>query len=169
MSHNILITGASGYLGGTLLARWSQADLPPYQKLYALVRKEEQAKAVKELYGADPVWIDLSDEAGIKQAIISRQISIIYYLIDASDIRVPKIMIEALGDVKKQTGKDVHFLFTSGAKLFSSLSGLPTDRPLLDTDPELYDLQKNARAPHSFLEKVRSLSLTTVCSIAVDR
>jgi thioester reductase-like protein len=38
MSHNILLTGGSGYLGGTLLARWNEAQLPSYGKLFALVR-----------------------------------------------------------------------------------------------------------------------------------
>lgn len=49
MSHNILITGASGYLGGTILARWERAKLPPYQTLYALVRTKEQGEAVKNM------------------------------------------------------------------------------------------------------------------------
>ncbi|KAK9311145.1 hypothetical protein V1524DRAFT_77288 [Lipomyces starkeyi] len=165
MSHNILITGASGYLGGSLLARWNQAGLPPYQKLYALVRTEEQAKAVKELYGAEPLQIDQNNESDIKQAIISRGISIIYWLISASDTRVPKIMIDALGDVKKDTGKDVHFLFTSGAKIFSSHTGHPTDRPLLDTDPELYEFQKTLDGPQPFL-KMGSKANVEVIDIA---
>jgi nucleoside-diphosphate-sugar epimerase len=154
MSHNILITGASGYLGGSLLARWNQASLPPYQKLYALVRTDEQAKAVKELYGAESVQIDQSNESDIKQAIISRDISIIYWLISASEPRVPKIMIHALSEVKKHTGKDVHFIFTSGAKVFSGFTGHPTDRPLLDTDPELYEFQKTLDGPQPHLNKV---------------
>ncbi|OKL61987.1 hypothetical protein UA08_02549 [Talaromyces atroroseus] len=151
MSHNILITGASGYLGGSLLASWNQANLPPYQKLYALVRNEEQAKAVKELYGAEPVQIDLNNESDIKQAIISRDINIVYWMISASEIRVPRIMIQALADVKKRTGTDAHFLFTSGAKVLSSHTGSPNDRPLLDTDPGLYELQRTADGPQPFL------------------
>lgn len=38
-------------------------------------------------------------------------------------------------------------LQTTGAKLFSSHAGAPTDRPLLDDEPDLYEIQKAQRAP----------------------
>ncbi|EED16295.1 conserved hypothetical protein [Talaromyces stipitatus ATCC 10500] len=152
MSHNIVITGASGYLGGTLLARWKEANLPPYKNLYALVRTDEQAKAVKELYNAEPVRIDLNDDADIEQAIVSREISVIYYLIDVMDKRKPAAMIRALSKVKQNTGRDdVHFLFTTGAKIFSSHTGLPTNRPLLDTEEEIYELLRTAKGPQPLI------------------
>ncbi|KAE8550528.1 hypothetical protein EYB25_006755 [Talaromyces marneffei] len=152
MSHNILITGASGYLGGTLLTRWKEANLPPYNKLYALIRTEEQANAVQTLYNAEPVQIDLRSDVDIEQAIISRDISIIYYLIDPLEDRIPRVMVRALGTVKQRSGRgDVHFLFATGAKIFSSHTGLPADRVLLDTDEELYDLLKDADGPQPLL------------------
>lgn len=155
MSHNILITGASGYLGGTLLARWKEANLPAYNNLYALVRTDEQAKAVQGLYNAEPVKIDLSSDANIEQAIVSRDISVIYYLIDPLEDRIPKTMIRALSVVKSKSGRqDVHFLFTTGAKIFSSHTGLPCDRELLDTDEKLYDLLKHADGSQPLLVQV---------------
>lgn len=155
MSHNILITGASGYLGGTLLARWKEANLPAHNKLYALIRTEEQAKAVQQLYNALPVKIDLSSDADIEQSIISRDISVIYYLIDPLEERIPRAMIRALSKVKSNSGReDVHFLFASGAKIFSSHTGLPSDRELLDTDDRLYDLLKNAEGSQPLLVQV---------------
>ena len=54
-------------------------------------------------------------------------------------------IIKALAQVKEKTGQDVHFLHMSGAKLFSGFVGHPTDRPLLDAEEQLYDIQKNAR------------------------
>jgi uncharacterized protein YbjT (DUF2867 family) len=158
MSHNILITGASGYLGGSLLADLHKANLPPYGKLYALVRTEEQCNAVKELYGAEPIEIDLTNEISTIQAIVGREITIIYYLIDALNSDTQRTMIRALGEVKRKTAQDVHFLHTSGAKLFSSHAGHPTDRPLLDTNPELYEIQQGAKAFHPLIRKVRPFS-----------
>ncbi|KAJ5895159.1 hypothetical protein N7495_006850 [Penicillium taxi] len=142
---NILITGASGYLGGTLLARWSGAKLP-HNKLYALVRTPEQAEAIKQ-YEAEPLDFDVLDTAATEAAIIDNNISVVYFLIDsfgAAKWQLP--MIKALATVKRNTGQEVHFLNTSGAKLFSSHTGLPTLHPLLDSDPGLYDLQTQAQA-----------------------
>ncbi|EXJ95152.1 hypothetical protein A1O1_00271 [Capronia coronata CBS 617.96] len=141
MSHRILVTGASGYLGGSLLARWTSANLPAYDRLYALVRTDEQADAVKK-YSAEPIRFDVKDEAAVRAAIVDNKITIVYFLIDALWGKHQSYFIKALAEVKKSTGSDVHFLHTSGAKIFSSHAGAPTDRPLYDTEEDLYDIQK---------------------------
>lgn len=155
MSHSILITGASGYLGGSLLAQLSQTELPPHNKLYALVRSAQQAEAVRN-YGAEPLYLDFQDEEAVVQSIVDAEISIIYFLVDAlkSHLQIP--LIKALGKVKKQTGQEVHFLHTSGAKIFSEHAGFPTDREIRDTDPELYNLQKTTNAPYPIMRLVCS-------------
>ncbi|KAF2850138.1 NAD(P)-binding protein [Plenodomus tracheiphilus IPT5] len=161
MSHSILLTGASGYLGGSLLAQLSRTKLPPHQKLYAFVRSQEQADAVKE-YGAEPLILDLKDEDCVVKTIVDAKISIIYFLIDAvsSDLQIP--MIKALGQVKKQIGQNVHFLHTSGAKMFSVHAGFPTDRPILDTDSELYEHQKTLKAPHEIMAHAMTTNNTII-------
>ncbi|KAI1464430.1 NAD(P)-binding protein [Daldinia caldariorum] len=142
MSHNVLITGGSGYLGGDLLARMGAANLPPYRKLYASVRTAEQADGVRQ-YGAEPLFFNLKDESEIRTTVIDREITVVFYLIDAVQYEPPLFFIQALSEVKKATGRTVHFLHTTGAKLFSSHADAPTDRPLLDTDPQLYEIQKS--------------------------
>lgn len=109
MSHRILITGASGYLGGTLLARLATADLPAYDKLYALVRTDEQAEAVAR-YGAAPLAFDIADEAAAYKAIVDNNITIVFYLIHARRAEHEVFLIKALAEVGRRTGSVVHFL-----------------------------------------------------------
>lgn len=153
MSHFILITGASGYLGGTLLAQLSRAKLPSYKRLYALVRSDQQARQVEKL-GAEPIILDLEDESTVIKSIADAKISIIYFLINALNSKYQISLIKALGELKKQTDQNVHFLHTSGAKIFSEHAGLPTDRDIQDTDPGLFDMQKTAKAPHNIMNWV---------------
>lgn len=112
MSHNILLTGASGYLGGTILARLSSANLPPYGKLFALVRSDEQAEAVQR-YGAEPLLFDADDATKVQEAVVNHKISIVYYLIDFLHSHQQVNFINALAEVKKTTGKEVHILHVS--------------------------------------------------------
>lgn len=109
MPHNILLTGASGYLGGDLLAELVKADIPEYGKLFALVRSSEQAEAVKQL-GAEPLTLDIRDEGAVREAVLSHGITIVFFLIDAVSSISQKLFIKALGDLKQQNGSDVHFL-----------------------------------------------------------
>jgi nucleoside-diphosphate-sugar epimerase len=161
MSHKVLITGGSGYLGGTLLARLAQVKPVQNYKLYALVRSDAQANSVKE-YGAEPLMFSPSDEQAVRENVVKYGITIVFFLIDAfrSDGQVN--FIKALAEVRKSTGQEVHFLHTSGAKLFSSHAGAPTDRPLLDSDPKLYDIQKTQRSPHAAMQTAVSTNNTVV-------
>lgn len=111
-SHNILVTGASGYLGGTLLARWKEAHLPSYDKLYALVRTDAQAEGVKS-YGAEPLSFDVQNESQVLSTLLNRRITIVYFLIDALNGESQAYFIKALGEVKRLTGAEVHFLHVS--------------------------------------------------------
>ncbi|KAJ4253747.1 hypothetical protein NW762_010141 [Fusarium torreyae] len=109
MPHNILITGASGYLGGDLLAELVKADLPEYGKLLALVRSLEQAEAVRQL-GAQPLTLDIHDEVAVREAVLGHEITVIYFLVDAVSSASQKLFINALGELKKRNNSDVHFL-----------------------------------------------------------
>jgi nucleoside-diphosphate-sugar epimerase len=164
MSQSILITGASGYLGGSLLAQLSRTHLPPHKKLYALVRTDQQGEQVRQ-YGAEPIKINLEDESAVTKSIVDAKISIIVFLIDALNSTYQVPLIKALGVLKKRTGQEVHFLHTSGAKIFSEHAGLPTDRDIQDTDPGLFDMQKTSKAPHEIMNLVSSKFL--LCSTYV--
>ena len=155
---NILITGASGYLGGTLLARWKTANLPAHGKLYALVRNDEQARAVTP-YGAEPFICGFDDPQKMRSGIVDRHISIVFFLVDGGNDQKQRPMIAALAEVKKATGKEVHFLHTTGAKLFSSHVDINPAEPLLDTDPGLYGVLRGAGAGPDRWAKVGSILL----------
>ncbi|KAF2130369.1 NAD(P)-binding protein [Dothidotthia symphoricarpi CBS 119687] len=161
MSHSILITGASGYLGGSLLVQLNRAKLPPHKTLYALVRSQEQADAVKE-YGAEPLFLDLKDQDRVIKTIVDAKITVIFFLVDAvtSNLQIP--MIKALGQVKKQTGEDVHFLHTSGAKIFSQHSNYPTDKTILDSSSEVYEFQKSSKAPYDMVAQAMTTNNTVI-------
>ena len=61
MAPNILLTGVSGYLGGTLLNEWKTSGPKNHGTMSVLVRNDEQAKEVAK-YGVPPLIVSLKDE-----------------------------------------------------------------------------------------------------------
>lgn len=109
MAPNVLITGASGYLGGTVVAQLRSANLPAHGTIYALVRNDTQAEAVRK-YGLEPLTFDPYNEAAVEDNVIKHQISIVFWLIDALKPDAQPFFIKALAKLKKQTNETVHFL-----------------------------------------------------------
>lgn len=155
MPRNVLITGGSGYLGGSLLAELKKTDLPPHGTIYALVRSDDQAEKVKAHHNAIPIALDLEDQSLITAALLEKQISVVFHLISAVSADSQEKFVQGLGKVKEQLGVETHFLHTSGAKIFSSFAGHPADRVLSDADDGLYEIQKNATPQLPLFQQVR--------------
>jgi len=146
MSRNVLITGGSGYLGGSVLAELKKTDdLPAHGTIYALVRSEEQAQKVKAYTSATPITLDLEDQSAITSTLVDKKISVVFFLINALTADAQLKLIQALKEVQDQLGVTTHFLHTTGAKAFSAFTSHPTDRVLSDADDELFAIQNNAK------------------------
>jgi dTDP-4-dehydrorhamnose reductase len=143
MSHNILITGVSGYLGGSLLARWKEANLTAHcNKLFALVRTPAQAEAVRTQYGAEPLIFDAFNEAEVRKAVLENSLNVVFHLIAPATHTSQAYFIKAMAELKEKTGREVHFLhvrfwalsyeshsvFSPCALLFNSLGTLLMNR-----------------------------------------
>ena len=166
MSRNILITGGSGYIGGSLLAELQNiTDLPSHGAIYALVRSKEQAEKVESYYNATPLTLDLEDQSAITATLLEKQISVVFFLINAFNADSQVKFIEALASVKDRHGIQTHFLHTTGAKLFSSFTGHPTDRVLSDAEEGLYGIQEAARSKFPPMETVCDANPDTVCRL----
>lgn len=155
MPPNILITGGSGYIGGSLLATLKTTrNLPPHGTIYALVRNSDQASKAKSHYNATPITLDLESQSAITSTLLDKQISIVFFMINAFNADAQLKFIEALAAVREKHGIETHFLHTTGAKLFSSFTGHPTDRVLSDAEEGLYDVQKAAKSKFPPMETV---------------
>ena len=94
------------------MSRLGGANLPPYGKLYALVRTQAQADAVKQ-YGAQPLMFDPHEEAAVRDNVARYELTVVYYLIDAVQSDAQIYFIRALAEVRRTTEKEVHLLHVS--------------------------------------------------------
>jgi hypothetical protein len=126
MTHNILLTGVSGYLGGSLLTHIHRGTvtLPAHGKIYALVRTPQQQETVRQ-YAVEPLTFNPHDDNAVRDGIVDNDISIVLFLIDAMMAESQVKFIKALKEVREKTGKEVHFLHVSSHSPFCSIMIAP--------------------------------------------
>ncbi|KAI0881295.1 NAD(P)-binding protein [Annulohypoxylon maeteangense] len=92
MAQNILITGAAGYVGGSVLAEFISRTKSPIKaaNLHAAVRTEEQVKALSKL-GVNVIQLDLSDEASVITAVLQNEIDIAIHTASSADSSLSSI------------------------------------------------------------------------------
>ena len=124
---NLLLTGASGYIGGTLLNRLI-SDFPTI-KIFALVRTDSQATAITGL-GCVPVRAALDDAEALTACVVDNLVTIVVHAADAIRFAPAEAMMDGLAAVKLATGKRVHFFFVRIVfPLFSSIAKTAGIRP----------------------------------------
>ncbi|CAH0054038.1 unnamed protein product, partial [Clonostachys solani] len=141
MSLNILITGATGYIGGSVLSGLLSSDKPRFEKsqIFVAVRSERHVKTLSEL-GVKVALIDLTDEVSVSEGVLNNEIDFIIHTASALEPGQAKNLIAALGKRHNATKKDVFFIHTSGTSAWSSAFG-STYGLVKDTDP-LFEKEK---------------------------
>ena len=106
---NVLITGAAGYIGGSVAVTLIKAG----HKVAGLVRSETRARDI-ESFGIDPVIGDLADTAVLERA--ARNADAVINIANSDNREVADVFLNAL----RNTGKT--FIQSSGTSIVADLA-----------------------------------------------
>lgn len=98
--------------GGSLLADFLSRESGPIKdsRIHVVVRSKEQAEHLSKLDGVSVIQLDLSDEAGVRDAVLKSKIDIVLHIASSMDIRLAENLINALGERKKNGGSETYFV-----------------------------------------------------------
>ncbi|KAG4412740.1 hypothetical protein IFR04_014137 [Cadophora malorum] len=141
MAHKILITGAAGFIGGSILADFLASSNPLLKKdnISAAVRSQEQADALSKL-GINVIRLDLGDEEAVVAAILGNDISVVIHTASCIDARLVLPLITGLGQQRELNGKKTAFIHIAGTSSFYKSTGWPHEE-FNDTDP-IFETEK---------------------------
>ncbi|KAH7136400.1 NAD dependent epimerase/dehydratase family protein [Dactylonectria macrodidyma] len=126
----ILITGATGYIGGSVLTTLLQSTNPNIKgsQLSALVRKKEQADLLTTK-GVHAIVFDGLDDTAFIREVASKH-DIVINTASAFHSGAAEALILGLADRKRDTGRETHLIHTAGT---SSLGDLPISGGFTET------------------------------------
>ncbi|KAJ5240962.1 uncharacterized protein N7469_002553 [Penicillium citrinum] len=111
----VLILGATGYIGGSFLAELLGSSMASKLSISALIRREEQATKLESM-GVKPLFFDgLDDLESCKKA--ASQHNFVINAASASHDSSAKALIEGLALRQKTTGMDTYMIHTSGTSI----------------------------------------------------
>ncbi|KAI1127903.1 hypothetical protein F5Y10DRAFT_241680 [Nemania abortiva] len=140
MSPNVLVTGAAGFIGGSVVATLLSGSAHfPAKNLFAAVRTEEQAQSLQPL-GINVLQLNLQDEQEVAKAVLQNEIDIVIHTASSIDMRLAIHLIKALGKRREATGKDTYHIHSSVTTGYSKECGWPY-REVKDGDA-VYKLEK---------------------------
>ncbi|KAJ5128417.1 hypothetical protein N7448_002136 [Penicillium atrosanguineum] len=130
---NILITGAAGYIGGSILAEiLAKSALLKKDQIFAAVRSDTQVGALSKL-GVTVLQLDLTNEEDVAENVARNDINIVIHTSSAIDPKTALYLITALSKQGKVSGKRTYFIHTSGMSAFYKNTGWPAG-DFKDTD-----------------------------------
>ncbi|KAL9609303.1 MAG: hypothetical protein Q9167_005921 [Letrouitia subvulpina] len=167
MRSRVLITGAAGYIGGSLVADLLANTNIPIEKedIIAAVRSEEQAKTLTNL-GINVLQLDLTDETSVAENLLRHDIRIVVHTASSIDSRLALHLISALGKQKEVSGEDAYFIHTSGSSAFYENTGWPQGEvkdsgPVFDQEKELADSFPIRKTDVAIIEHAKARGVTS--------
>ncbi|PSN71717.1 NAD(P)-binding protein [Corynespora cassiicola Philippines] len=125
MQPNILVTGAAGYIGGSVIADFLSQNVIGKEYVTALVRTEAQQEVLSRL-GIKVVRADLSDKEALTEAVLQNKINVVIHTASSMDPSYSLPLISALSKRKEQGEPETFFLHTSGYSAFFHHLGWPS-------------------------------------------
>ncbi|KAH6995378.1 NAD dependent epimerase/dehydratase [Ilyonectria destructans] len=123
-STKVLLTGATGFIGGSVLNRILSSDNPKIKELSVtvIVRKQEQVDLLAE-HGIDARLFNGLDD-GKKLREIASEFDIVLHCATGLHTWSAEALILGLGDSRQRTGRQTHYIHTTGTSnlAYSSLS-----------------------------------------------
>ncbi|TPX18688.1 uncharacterized protein E0L32_002545 [Thyridium curvatum] len=142
MAHNILVTGAAGYVGGSVFADFLSREDGPVRtaNIYGAVRAADQVQPVSKL--GNSIRLDLSDEHTVMDTILNYQIDIVIHAASSIVTSLALNLIKALGKRREVSGQQTYFIHSSVITVFAEEAGWPygearDDGPLFTREKEL--------------------------------
>ncbi|KAL8371166.1 hypothetical protein RB595_001149 [Gaeumannomyces hyphopodioides] len=161
-SQKILLTGATGYIGGTVLTTLLASSEPAIKasSISALVRKEEQAAVLRGL-GVEPILFKGLDDVDALRRAAAEHDAVIHTASSQHDASAVAL-IRGLGDRKKATGKETHFIHTAGTSALGdqAVSGrLVETRVFNDKTDDIFAYERGRQAKDVYDQRTTDLAV----------
>jgi len=118
-SKTVFLTGATGYIGGTVLTKLLSLPTPP-STITLLIRDEKKAQAISSIKTngttLKPIIGSLQDLETLTKA--AADADIVVNTADADDLPATKALIEGMKQRKEKTKHRSLFIHTSGTGVF---------------------------------------------------
>ncbi|PYH83053.1 NAD dependent epimerase/dehydratase [Aspergillus uvarum CBS 121591] len=157
----LLLTGATGFIGGTVLHQLLELAETQLAKLSitAAVRRPEQADLLTSKGVQTTLVSGLDDADGLARAASSHDI--VVNVATGFHVAATKALIQGLSKRREQTGHDVHFLHLSGTTCVSVPSITPSSfelRTFSDQDDDIFNYEQTRDSQEAYAQRTAEIT-----------
>ncbi|SPO06578.1 uncharacterized protein DNG_09268 [Cephalotrichum gorgonifer] len=169
MGTNILVTGAAGYIGGSVVTELLAPSNKLVQKenIFAAVRSEEQATALSKL-GITVLRLDLTNESAVLGSVLEHNVGIVIHTASSLNTDMALHLVNALAKQKEVSNQDTYMIQVSGESAFTATTGWPQGGtqledigPLFETEKEFADSFAIRKTDISVTERAKATGVTS--------
>ncbi|KAJ5301291.1 hypothetical protein N7508_006154 [Penicillium antarcticum] len=157
----VLLTGATGYIGGSVLATLKKSEHENIQnaQIDVLIRGEGR-RALFDPFGVQVIPFQSLDETDFIRKL-SSDYNVIINTASAFHTESAKAMIEGLSDRQSKTGQKTHFIHTSGTSSIGDYPISPTyiEPNELQDDSNIYEYQSSREAHSTYKQRTTDLAV----------